>query len=260
MIDLKSIPIFCINLDKRPERAAAFQSQEGLKELNIKRFSAVDGLTLEISKNSLISNQTKYNILNNTRRSHGEINTPGAIGCSLSHFNVWKKFLETKAPYCLVLEDDAMIPKGFAEIIANASKALKELKRFDVWLLSYRLYEPQTIPLTQTWKSPIYFWGTSSYIISRRGVEALSEGFFPIECHLDKYMSLKNGLGHATVVIHKDIKMRNIYYGSDIQLHPCSLCNLPDDIGDQMILSKSLCAVVTGVILMILFVSTKNGL
>ena len=116
-IDIRAIPVFCINLDKRPERFKKFSAQPGAKALltNIQRFSAIDGATIDPLKSDKIALQTKYNILHKTRRSHGEINTLGAIGCSLSHYGVWQKFLEGKADYCLVLEDDADVPVDLRE-------------------------------------------------------------------------------------------------------------------------------------------------
>jgi GR25 family glycosyltransferase involved in LPS biosynthesis len=142
MIDITKIPVYCINLDSRPQRFLRFLEQEGIQGLTIQRVAAVDGSRLQIVKNSKISIQTQYNIINHTRRSHGEINTPGAIGCSLSHYSIWEKFLQTDKPYCLVLEDDASIPKGFAESIVKYSKDLDQLQSiFDVWSLGSILLE-----------------------------------------------------------------------------------------------------------------------
>jgi hypothetical protein len=262
MIDITKIPIYCINLNSRPHRYLRFLQQEGIKGLTIQRIPAIDGSTLQISQNSKISLQTQYNIINHTRRSHGEINTPGAIGCSLSHYFIWEKFLQSNQPYCLVLEDDASIPKGFTESIANCSKSLQEITSiFDVWSLSYRLYDTRVNVLSSSWNSPAYFWGTSSYILSRNGAIQLLKDFLPIESHLDKYMCLKNSLGSLKVIIHSTFKTNTLNYGSDIQLYKCHLCDLPDSFEDSVLLHKYIvyAACVYGISLTLLFALHTNG-
>ena len=236
MIDLDKIPIFCINLDKRPARYEKFCKQPGVKELlpKIQRFSAVDGTLLDLMKSDQVSLQTKYNIKHKTRRSHGEINTVGAIGCSLSHYQVWQKFLkDSKASHCLVLEDDVEIPVGLSSTIASASasaSASAETKaEADIWALSYRLYDKTLVALETNWKSPVYYWGTAAYIISRQGAEKLSAAFFPIGSHMDKYFCLMNSLGYIRLVVHDSINLHTLSSGTDIQMYPCDLCDLPDD-------------------------------
>jgi len=251
-MDIRKIPVFCINLDRRPERYDLFTKQRGTTELNIQRVSAVDGAKINPVKNPYISNQTKINILHKTRRAHGEIDTIGAIGCSLSHYSVWKKFLETDSPYCLVLEDDAQVRSGLAELVIDASHDIPD---FDVWLLSYKLYDKTLLPVGKAWKSPVNFWGTSAYILSRAGAKRLMEDFFPIECHLDKYMCLKQLLGKLRIIVHETFKTYTLPYGTDIQLNKCSLCNYPDDFKDGILVKKyMLVAPITyGLIITLLF-------
>jgi GR25 family glycosyltransferase involved in LPS biosynthesis len=263
MIDISTIPIYCINLDRRPERYHFFMNQKGIKSLKtLERFSAIDGSKIQVAGNPQISNQTQHNIMHKTRRSHGEINTVGAIGCSLSHYAVWKRFLETDAPYCLVLEDDAEISEGFSQkVAASASADAEGIPPFDVWMLSYRLYDMtlHAIPKSD-WKSPVYFWGTSSYIVSREGAKRLAEGFFPIESHLDKYICLKNALGSLKVVVHPTFKTYTLSRGTDIQLHPCNLCDYPDNFRDGILLQKYLVAGIIGYSAIITLLFFRGGL
>lgn len=261
-MDIQKIPVFCINLDRRPERYDLFRKQRGVAELNIQRVSAIDGAAINPVKSPYISNQTKINILHKTRRSHGEIDTIGAIGCSLSHYSVWKRFLETDsahASHCLVLEDDAQVRSGLAKLINEASAQAPD---FDVWLLSYKLYDKTLLSLptgqgqgNKVWKTPVNFWGTSAYIVSRAGARRLMEDFFPIECHLDKYMSIKSLLGKLRLVINMGLKTYTLPYGTDIQLNKCSLCNYPDDFKDGILVKKyMLVAPITyGLIMSLLF-------
>ena len=76
---------FLINLDRRPDRWDEFTEKSSALEIPIERFSAVDGQDLAKS----------------------ELRSPTSIAaCWMSHQEVAKKFLESDAEYCLVLEDD----------------------------------------------------------------------------------------------------------------------------------------------------------
>jgi hypothetical protein len=61
------------------------------------------------------------------------------------------------------------------------------------------------------------------------------EGFFPIECHLDKYFCLRNSLGHIKLITHSTLKTYTITLGSDIQIGSCDLCNLPNKFTREVI-------------------------
>ena len=241
-IDIRAIPVFCINLDKRPERFKKFSTQPGAKAIlaYTERFPAIDGATIDPLKSDKIALQTKYNILHKTRRSHGEINTLGAIGCSLSHYGVWQKFLAGKADYCLVLEDDADVPADLRERVMTCTGGTQT---FDVWALSYRL-RGSLREHSGSWKVPEYYWGTSAYIISRAGAETLSNSFFPVECHMDKFFCLQNDLGYIRLVVHESINMWTLSYGSDVQMYACDLCDFPDSMDDYMAVDKRAAAAV----------------
>ena len=264
-IDINKIPIFCINLDSRPHRYKKFSMQPGAKEIlpKVQRFPAVDGYKIDIFKSPDISLPTKLNILRKSRRSHGDIDSLGAIGCSMSHYQIWQKFLAGEAAHCLVLEDDAWIPEGFTGEIAGVVAP-----DFDVWALSYRLYDKRLFPLDSNapdkkspWKTPVYYWGTAAYIVSRQGAQKLSEGFFPIANHLDQYFCMKNTLGYIRLVVHEEVNIPTLSSGTDIQLHKCDLCDLPDVFDNEIVLDKRYLygLVGIGVFLAILLRATNNG-
>jgi GR25 family glycosyltransferase involved in LPS biosynthesis len=119
-IDISTIPIFCINMDKRKDRWEWFSSQPGFKHLpTLQRFSAVDGKSLDLLHDPRISMRTKNNVSKDFRRSHDEIDSAGAIGASLSHSTIWTTFLQEypDKPYCLILEDDSNLPANIVDLV-----------------------------------------------------------------------------------------------------------------------------------------------
>jgi GR25 family glycosyltransferase involved in LPS biosynthesis len=76
--------IYCINLDKRKDRWKIAKEQFDFHNIEVSRFSAVDGKTL--NSNPYISR--------------------GAFGCLLSHLNVLKDARENRYKTILITEDD----------------------------------------------------------------------------------------------------------------------------------------------------------
>jgi GR25 family glycosyltransferase involved in LPS biosynthesis len=232
-IDVVTLPSYCINLDKRTDRWAKFSQQPGVAEMKLlKRYSAVDGSKINIFDNDQISTKTVYNILNKTRRSHMEIDAVGAIGCTMSHVGVWREFLQTSSPYCVVFEDDVIVPNNFKEIIMRASHTLHDLKdEFHVWLIHYGIFfNNKYVPVQDQWVTPTKFYGTGCYILSRKGAEKLLQHVYPIEMHIDAYIQTKANIGEILLLINKKVYIPLRNSKSNIQHGKCELCNIPDKV------------------------------
>ena len=87
-------PIYCINLDGQPERWEYMENQ--FKDWEIKdytRISAYDGREDDLS--DIISGR------------YPEMMSSGEIGCTTSHLNAMKHFLDNSdSPYAVIMEDD----------------------------------------------------------------------------------------------------------------------------------------------------------
>ena len=95
---LKGIgPIYCINLDGQPERWEYMQKQ--FKYWNIEdkvtRISAYDGRDDDLS--DIIGGK------------YPDTMSSGEIGCVTSHLKAIKMFLDTDAPYAIMMEDDCSL-------------------------------------------------------------------------------------------------------------------------------------------------------
>ena len=112
-IDIFNVPPYVINLKERKARGRRFTEQPATGLLKRLRPSVgVNGKRLNYIKDRRISVRTRLNIFRNYRRSHYEIATLGAVGCSLSHIEVWKNFLASGSTVALIMEDDAIITES----------------------------------------------------------------------------------------------------------------------------------------------------
>jgi GR25 family glycosyltransferase involved in LPS biosynthesis len=128
--NLDQIPIVCLNLDRRVDRWERVQASPGFAEFpRIERWSGTDGKTLDITNDPRVSIIVKYNVANKTRRAHEYINTPGAVGCYLSHASVYEWMSkQNNADVVLIFEDDvyAVNRKVLEEGLEEAIKFMTE--------------------------------------------------------------------------------------------------------------------------------------
>jgi GR25 family glycosyltransferase involved in LPS biosynthesis len=212
------------------------KSQPGFQEFkSIQRYIGVDGKLLNIKEDSRVSFLTKRNVLLNTRRAHEELSTAGGIGCYLSHTGLWQKFLESSAQVAFILEDDIKLPSGIAHTIQsffNASPILADPTQWDFCVLS-----PYPSPIYTKIKEPFHgsdtlfryerFISLAGYMITRRGVERVLPHLFPIESHIDAFLSVASSLNIIDLVGPKKLIMNIIKTKSDIQdKDVCMICDV----------------------------------
>ncbi len=100
----KVVDIAVINLDRRPDRMEYLYKHS---PVTFRRFSAIDGQNLS-------SIYYKFPELLETIR--GQQRVLGEVGCSLSHYSLWREHAEKpNADYLLVFEDDVMFSEKSLE-------------------------------------------------------------------------------------------------------------------------------------------------
>ena len=90
-------PLYCINLDRQPERWQYMKSQFDYWEVdNYTRISAYDGRDDDLS--DIIKGKYPENM------------SSGEVGCTTSHLKAMKYYLETSdSPYAIMMEDDCSL-------------------------------------------------------------------------------------------------------------------------------------------------------
>jgi GR25 family glycosyltransferase involved in LPS biosynthesis len=240
--NLFKMPTYLINMDERKDRLKRFMGQDSVRYMTrIRRLRAANGQAInEFKKDKRISLRTRYNIVRNYRRSHHEIATLGAVGASLSHIDLWKRFVASGEPYCMVFEDDARVK---TELIHKVHRVWPTLpKSWGIWLLGY--YEPtmtvEALP-EKPWNRVVSFSAAHAYIIKRETAQALLEDAFPIEMHIDHYMAMCGMMKDFKLLQHPDIYVPfwgfedgpriNDSNTSQHKKRGCTVCKVPDDHG-----------------------------
>lgn len=252
---MQNVHVYCINLKKRPDRWARFVAQKGVQEImkiaKFERFDAVDGKEIDVQNDDRISVRTKRNILYQMRRDHEDLDTVGGIGCYLSHAAVWKKFRDSGEDYCIIFEDDALIPDNFATIFQDGLKSMHKnvFPSPDIWNLSTPHAKSLNFALgaddivyTNGWAYDVITPFTG-YVVFKQGVDTLLKNAFPIDGHVDLYINRLSQIGMFRYVHYKKIALRQIAVkmrDTNIQAGGCELCNIPANAKDSgfLILKK----------------------
>lgn len=220
------------------DRWKRFQDQSGIDRLPLKRFLGVDGKTLDVSTDKRVSTFTKRNIVTKSRRSHEELDSAGGVGCALSHIAVWQWLADSEHEMVLVLEDDAIIPPDFVERANQCiqqSTILQDPKKWDMWLLGGIWDDLSKIPGETTVLRVGSYVLFHAYVITKRMAKKLLQDVYPIEGHIDVWVSVHSFLNDLRIVGCQDLMLKqNNAVKTDIQPEKgCKICSVPTDYDKQ---------------------------
>ena len=207
-VNVKDIPIFVINLDSDVKRWNYIKYQlDYIKSNNYERVSAVDMRNPNMTnlyKDDRISLYTKFTIQKKHRCDHKQIDRTGAIGATLSHYNVWKKIIDNNIQTAIIMEDDMHLMSNFYESLQKEIE--KYNKEFDILNLGYLKKFFSEIDNSK------FYFGAGCYIVTKQACEILCKHVFPIDTHVDAYFFLLNQFGYIKMIMSdKDI----IFHGGN---------------------------------------------
>ena len=181
-----NLQIYVINLKRDSERLKNITSE--LKKQNIINFELIEAIdSKKISDNDInlsVSKNNKFINPQNTNMNKEE------ICCSLSHLKAYKKFIDSKFEYALILEDDAVFIDNFTE----------NLKKF---IIKSFIHDKQIIFLSELWeffKKPINKENNyeivnvanavyaHSYVINKKAAISIYSFNYPVKTIADNFV------------------------------------------------------------------------
>ena len=190
---------------------------------NITFYPEVKGRKFKANKlfaNNIISARS-YNDLILGRREHSGISSIGAIGCFMSHYNLWKLCVIRNFPYMVILENDCKI------------KSLNNDTKNDI--MNFLQNNTKSIfvsaNIKNVRKKHHEFMGLHFYIVSKSACEILIRNSFPIDVQADWYIV---SLYNKNMI---NLKGQHIF---DQKLHKSSIqdacvpCNFPTKLSNYV--------------------------
>ena len=217
------------------------QQSEARNIPNLARHSAVDGSTLDAATDPRISTMCRYNIKEKTRRSHDLLDSIGGVGCALSHIQLWTNLVASKDPVHLILEDDIKIPPdawAAVQKMFRDTPSLADSTSWDIWSIG-NLHCFETIfvrpadrfLVRDKWIQCAEFVGLQAYFITRGAAEKLLKDVFPIQQHIDWYITYYAQTKPFKIIHNKLINCSQRGSKSDIaEKEQCVICDVPTKV------------------------------
>lgn len=147
-------------------------------------YPAVDASLLDIQHDPRVSPFARYHIDNNLDTDFMHTGKASAVGCSLSHIELWKKAIELDQPI-VVLEDDVRMDKDFMQ--TAIARIPPEVDHAAIVYLPFA----DRSECDEYWcivQPRMGFGGTQMYYLTPRGANILLEQALPIVSQIDVYM------------------------------------------------------------------------
>ena len=167
--------IHVINLDKDIKRWNIIKNNAKKQNLNITRFSAINGNTIDLSI------YDHYFSNNNLKK--------GQKGCSLSHIKLWQNLIRHNNKYILILEDDAIIPKNFTSKLKYYMNQLPS--NWDMMICGGNNFKGRRYSknLIRPVIHPGGNWGTYAYLIKTSTAEKLLKVCKNMNTTIDNFLN-----------------------------------------------------------------------
>lgn len=218
-MNIFEIPLYYISF-KRSDEIENHYKEHGFK--NVNHFPAVDGRKMSVNKlleDNLITIRV-HDDLRMGRVEHSGIPTKGGIGCTLSHYELWKKCVDNDWPFIIITEEDNRMKDSWKskEVFDDINDALA--KPNGVFLSGRVRTEGR-------YDNVVRFMGLHFYIASKDACEKMVNKVFPIDVQTDWYMSHLATIKDIHVHGRHIAKQRKAIFETTIQDDVCISCLLP---------------------------------
>uniref|UniRef100_A0A6C0EML2 Glycosyl transferase family 25 domain-containing protein n=1 Tax=viral metagenome TaxID=1070528 RepID=A0A6C0EML2_9ZZZZ len=213
MIDIFSLPLFYISF--KPSKAVE-DHYKRYGFTNVHHFEAVNGKKLDPDKlrgDNLITIRS-YDDLKAGRRVPAGMPSLGAIGCTLSHYELWSMCVKKGWPYIIIAEQDNHINRLDDKIIRDIINTLEKPR--GMFLSAKRKKRDHYDK---------HFYGTHFYFATMDACREMVRNCFPIDVQTDWYIK-HLGQQKAITLEGYELSSQKNSVGSSIQAM-CMTCLLP---------------------------------
>ena len=190
------IPAYMISLTSKKEERSdiTFPSLKAIFP-QAQIVSAVDAKGLSIDDKTIIHPFAKGQIQLKYDMNHDNISSMGAVGCALSHINLWKKCVEMNTPIVISEDDTFYTPKHLKEIEWVFPSIPADADFAAIIYINF-LTTLKPSPSTTQWGEiqTREFHGTQLYYITPRFCKELLKDALPIVTQIDAYVSYVLGV------------------------------------------------------------------
>lgn len=183
-VKIADVPMYLINLDKRTDRLkTTIRLLNDKGYTHVERFSAIDSTTKWDHVKQFVSPDAVDSIIKGYRTEHHQL-SKGAIGCYLSHYELWKKAAEDDTNI-IIFEDDTYPTLSYVEL----KKYLGHVPGTWDLILFGGVYNTQSNIINQYVSKLSRFYCLHAYMISSKACKFLISRALPITQQVDSFLS-----------------------------------------------------------------------
>ena len=180
--------IFVVNLPEDNLRRKGIEKQLNSLGLDFEIFPAIRG------KNLTTEETAKHYDAKWFVRNEGRPATPGEIGCSLSHIEIYRQIKAQNLSHALILEDDAWLNPNLPQLLeAIDLKYSPEQKNVFLltWFNALELHNVQPLWSDYRVAELKSAYCTHGYVVSKAAADALINALYPVSHTADCWGWLK---------------------------------------------------------------------
>lgn len=191
----KQLDCYIINLDRATDRWHRLMMSFGSLDLNLIRFSAVDGQQLSLPHPDYAP--FRY------RMYHGCRSNTSELACVLSHVGALKMFLASGREHAMICEDDV---SACPELVEVTTAALRYRDSWDLLRIN-GLKRPFSLPYADIGDgyrlgTPLsWLGGAGGYVTNRKAAQRMVRHFIPMRVPADHIMDQNWLMRFTTAVV-----------------------------------------------------------
>lgn len=186
---------YVINMDSATERMAHMDAELARVQIPYIRQPGVVGTELPYPNENFSDWSYKY--------LHGRRWAPRELGCYLSHIQCLRNFLETDAPYALILEDDVRLDDNIKDILARAIQHAPDWNMLRLSSVNHGKWWPvrklgtHSLAVCLTREK-----GAGGYMVDRKAAACMVKKLLPMRLAWDIAFDLEWLLGFKTLGVY----------------------------------------------------------
>lgn len=186
---------YVINMDSATERMAHMDSELARVQIPYIRQPGVVGMELPYPNENFSEWSYKY--------LHGRRWAPRELGCYLSHIQCLRNFLQTDAPYALILEDDVKLDDNLKDILERAIEHAADWNMLRLSSVNNGKWWPvrkigtHSLALCLTREK-----GAGGYLVDRKAAACMVKKLLPMRLAWDIAFDLEWLLGFKTLGVY----------------------------------------------------------
>lgn len=185
---MQSTNVFVINLEQQPKRRALMTAQLDAAGMRGEIIQAVDGRRLSPSELSM-------HLDSGGGEQHEYPLTRGEIGCALSHQIAYRRIIDQRLPWGVVMEDDILIGRDFLPVLDAVAQHI-DSERPQICLFShiesYTNWGRRRLPRRRWLVKAVRAHGGRCYLVTAAAAKLLLQLNHPIRLAVDSWIRLRD--------------------------------------------------------------------